>query len=42
MDADHIVPLHLGGKDIWANVQLLHAHCHFTKTKEDRLLHVND
>ena len=42
MDTDHIVPLHLGGKDIWANVQLLHAHCHFTKTKEDRLLHVND
>jgi len=42
MDTDHIVPLHLGGKDVWANVQLLHAHCHFTKTKEDRLLHVND
>lgn len=42
MDTDHIIPLHLGGKDIWANVQLLHAHCHFTKTREDSLSHVND
>ncbi|WP_076371002.1 HNH endonuclease [Mucilaginibacter lappiensis] len=42
MDTDHIIPLNLGGKDIWANVQLLHAHCHVTKTRKDSLLHIND
>jgi RNA-directed DNA polymerase len=42
MDTDHVIPLHLGGKDIWANVQLLHAHCHITKTRKDSLLHIND
>jgi len=35
MDTDHNISLYLGGKDIWANIQLLHAHCHFTKPNED-------
>jgi len=34
-EVDHIKPLSLGGKDRWDNIQLLHKHCHDTKTTSD-------
>ncbi len=34
-EVDHIKPLSLGGKDRWDNLQLLHKHCHDTKTTSD-------
>ncbi len=34
-EVDHIKPLSLGGKDRWDNLQLLHKHCHDTKTASD-------
>ena len=34
-EVDHIVPRSLGGKDVYANLQLLHRHCHDTKTASD-------
>ncbi len=36
MQVDHIVPRAIGGKDGYANWQLLHRHCHDVKTAEDR------
>ncbi|MEG4284995.1 group II intron reverse transcriptase/maturase [Microcoleus sp. A006_D1] len=35
MEIDHIVPRSLGGKEEYKNLQLLHRHCHDTKTTED-------
>lgn len=35
MEVDHIQPRALGGKDIYANLQLLHRHCHTRKTRTD-------
>jgi RNA-directed DNA polymerase len=35
MELDHIVPKTLGGKDIISNYQLIHGHCHDTKTSQD-------
>ena len=35
MEVDHIKPKKGGGKDVYANLQLLHGHCHDTKTLED-------
>jgi len=35
MEIDHIIPRTLGGKDEYKNLQLLHTHCHDTKTAED-------
>jgi len=35
MEVDHRVPLTLGGKDEWVNLQLLHRHCHHEKTARD-------
>jgi RNA-directed DNA polymerase len=35
VEVDHIVPTSLGGKDIYDNLQLLHKHCHDTKTAKD-------
>lgn len=32
---DHIIPLLYKGKDIYANLQLLHRHCHDSKTASD-------
>ncbi|MBW4559217.1 MAG: HNH endonuclease [Trichormus sp. ATA11-4-KO1] len=29
MEVDQKIPLSQGGKDEWANLQLLHRHCHF-------------
>lgn len=37
MEVDHIVPLSQGGKDQYTNLQLLHRHCHDTKTAQDYL-----
>jgi RNA-directed DNA polymerase len=34
-EVDHIVPKCKGGKDSYDNLQLLHAHCHDTKTRYD-------
>ncbi len=38
MEMDHIIPLSRGGKDEYKNLQLLHRHCHDTKTALDSLL----
>jgi RNA-directed DNA polymerase len=35
VEVDHIKPTSLGGKDIYDNLQLLHKHCHDTKTAND-------
>lgn len=35
MEVDHIQPKALGGKDTYANLQLLHRHCHIRKTRTD-------
>jgi RNA-directed DNA polymerase len=35
VEVDHIQPTSLGGKDIYDNLQLLHKHCHDTKTAYD-------
>jgi RNA-directed DNA polymerase len=35
IEVDHIIPKTLGGKETYDNLQLLHAHCHDTKTKTD-------
>jgi RNA-directed DNA polymerase len=37
IEVDHIIPKSLGGKDEYKNLQLLHGHCHDTKTKEDNI-----
>lgn len=34
-EVDHILPKSKGGKDTYANLQLLHKHCHMEKTKAD-------
>jgi RNA-directed DNA polymerase len=35
IETDHIIPLSQGGKDMYNNLQLLHRHCHDTKTALD-------
>jgi RNA-directed DNA polymerase len=35
METDHIIPKSKGGKDVYDNWQLLHRHCHDTKTASD-------
>ena len=35
MEIDHIIPKSQGGKDEYKNWQLLHRHCHDTKTVLD-------
>lgn len=34
-EVDHIVPRSKGGKDVYENLQLIHAHCHDAKTRID-------
>lgn len=34
-EVDHILPKSKGGKDVYANLQLLHKHCHMEKTSID-------
>jgi RNA-directed DNA polymerase len=35
LELDHIIPRSLGGKDVYANWQVLHRHCHDRKTAGD-------
>jgi RNA-directed DNA polymerase len=35
IEVDHIIPKSSGGKDSYLNWQLLHRHCHDTKTTQD-------
>jgi len=35
VEVDHRIPKALGGKDDYKNLQLLHRHCHDTKTAND-------
>jgi RNA-directed DNA polymerase len=35
MEVDHILPISMGGKNIYSNLQLLHRHCHDSKTAND-------
>jgi RNA-directed DNA polymerase len=41
VEVDHIKPTSLGGKDTYDNLQLLHKHCHDTKTALDGSLTIN-
>ncbi|CBN56337.1 MULTISPECIES: group II intron reverse transcriptase/maturase [Kamptonema] len=41
VEVDHIKPTSSGGKDTYDNLQLLHRHCHDTKTAQDGSLHKN-
>jgi RNA-directed DNA polymerase len=41
VEVDHIKPTSLGGKDTYDNLQLLHKHCHDTKTATDGSLNKN-
>ena len=36
MEVDHVVPRAQGGTDSYDNRQLLHRHCHDTKSAHDR------
>ena len=38
LEVDHKIPKSLGGKDLYDNMQLLHRHCHDTKTTNDSSL----
>jgi RNA-directed DNA polymerase len=38
LEIDHIIPRSQGGKDEYSNLQLLHRHCHDTKTVRDHHL----
>ena len=35
LEVDHIIPTSQGGKDSFINLQLLHRHCHDSKTRTD-------
>ena len=41
VEVDHIKPTSLGGKDAYDNLQLLHKHCHDSKTAKDGSLNKN-
>ena len=41
LEVDHIVPKIKGGKDTYSNLQLLHRHCHDTKTASHGSFHKN-
>ncbi len=38
LEIDHIIPQKLGGKSSYENLQILHRHCHDTKTTNDGLV----
>jgi len=42
IETDHIISRNQGGKDEYKNLQLLHRHCHDTKSKLDRLVHITE
>ena len=35
MEVDHIIPLKAGGKRSTSNIQLVHRHCHHSKTRNE-------
>ena len=35
LEVDHKIPRSKGGKDEYKNLQILHKHCHDSKTAED-------
>jgi 5-methylcytosine-specific restriction endonuclease McrA len=35
MEVDHVLPQSEGGSSLYANLQLLHRHCHDNKTRSD-------
>jgi RNA-directed DNA polymerase len=35
LEVDHIIPTAIGGKNVWENLQLLHKHCHDSKSAID-------
>lgn len=37
IELDHIIPRSLGGKDVFTNWQLLHRHCHHSKSASEHL-----
>jgi len=37
VEIDHIIPTSKGGKDVYSNLQLLHKHCHISKTRKDNV-----
>lgn len=37
VEVDHIIPSSKGGKDVYSNLQLLHKHCHISKTRKDMI-----
>ena len=41
LEEDHILPIALGGKNIYENLQLLHGHCHDEKTALD-MIHIRN
>jgi RNA-directed DNA polymerase len=41
IEVDHRIPKTLGGKDTYDNLELLHKHCHDTKTAKDGSLQKN-
>lgn len=41
LEIDHIIPKSLGGKDNYANLQLLHKICHVVKTRDENLPLIN-
>ena len=36
IETDHIIPKERGGLSVYLNLQLLHRHCHDSKTAQDR------
>lgn len=36
LETDHIIPISHGGKKTYSNLQVVHSHCHITKTSLDR------
>ena len=36
LETDHIIPISHGGKKIYSNLQVVHSHCHVSKTSFDR------
>jgi RNA-directed DNA polymerase len=38
IDTDHIIPKRAGGNNSQDNLQLLHKHCHLSKTYSDQLV----
>lgn len=42
IEADHIIPSAVGGRDTYSNLQALHKHCHIQKSRIDREHFINE